>query len=198
METDKYNQEAKLYELIGEEVIDTHVKEMLDEILTKYDNVVSKGPHDIGNCKLVKHDIRLNDERPIKRKQSSRSAKENEWIKEQIDEMLKNGVIEPFTSPYVFNIVIVGKQDGAGEGMDRMCINYAPLNEVTKKDSGPIPIIKEYLTLFHGVKWLTVLDLASAYWQILLIKRGQKYTAFLTTYGLYKFKVMPFGLVNTP
>ena len=119
--------------------------------------------------------------------------KKNEWIKGQIDEMLKNGVIEFSTSFYAFNIIIVGKKDGADEGMDRMCINYAPLNEVTEKDSGPIPIIKEYLA---GVKWLTVLDLASAYWQILLTKRSRKYTAFLTAYGLYQFKVMPFGLVN--
>src|SRR6266542_4061474 len=162
MENDKYNQEVKLYELIGKEVMNTHIKEMLGEILNEYDDVVSKRPYNIGNCKLVKHDIRLNDERPIKCKQLPRSVKENEWIKGQIDEMLKNGVIELSTSPYTFNIVIVGKKDGAGEGMDRMCINYAPLNEVTEKDSGPIPIIKEYLALFHGVKWLTVLDLASA------------------------------------
>src|SRR6266540_6313417 len=102
--------------------MDTHVKEMLDEILNEYDDVVFKGPYDIGNCKLVKYDIRLNDEKLIKHKQSLRSAKENEWIKEQIDEMLKNGVIEPSTSPYVFNIVIVGKKDRAGEEMDRICI----------------------------------------------------------------------------
>src|SRR6266545_7956732 len=132
MENDKYNQKAKLYELIGEEVMDTHVKEMLDEILNKYDDVVSKGSHDIGNCKLVKHDIRLNDERPIKCKQSPRSAKENEWIKEQIDEMLKNGIIEPSTSLYAFNIIIVRKKNKADEGIDRMCINYASLNEVTE------------------------------------------------------------------
>src|SRR6266542_1299694 len=110
--------------------------------------------------------------------------------------MLKNGVIKPSTNPYTFNIVIVGKKDGVGEGMNRMCINYAPFNEVTKKDSRPIPIIKEYLSLFHGVKWLTVLDLASAYWQILLTKRNRKYTAFLIVYRLYQFKVMSFGLVN--
>ncbi len=85
---DQYNQKAKLYELIGKEVIDTHVKEMLDEILNKYDDVTSKGFHNIENCKLVKYDIRLNDERFIKHKQSPRSAKENEWIKGQIDEML--------------------------------------------------------------------------------------------------------------
>ncbi len=99
--------------------------------------------------------------------------------------MLKNEVIEPSTSPYAFNIVIVGKKDGAGEGMDRMCINYAPFNEVTEKNSGPIPIIKEYLLFFYGVQWLTILNLTSAYWQILLIKWSRKYTAFLTTYGFY-------------
>ena len=77
IESDKYNQEAKLYELIGEEVMDTYVKKILDEILTEYDDVVSKGPHDIGNCKLIKHDIRLNDERPIKQKQSPRSKRTN-------------------------------------------------------------------------------------------------------------------------
>ncbi len=55
MEKDKYNQKAKLYKLIGKEVMDTHVKEMLDEILNEYDNIVSKGPHDIGNCKLIKY-----------------------------------------------------------------------------------------------------------------------------------------------
>ncbi len=82
MENDQYNQEAKLYKLIGKKVMDTYIKEMLDEILNEYDDVVSKGPYDIGNCIQVKHDIRLNDERLIKHKQSSRSAKENEWIKE--------------------------------------------------------------------------------------------------------------------
>src|SRR6266498_2004984 len=112
--------------------------------------------------------------------------------------MLKNEVIEFSTSPYAFNIVIVEKKDRVGERMNRICINYAPINKVTEKDSRPIPIIKEYLSLFYGVKWLTVLDLASVYWQILLTKRSRKYTAFLIAYRLYQFKVMPFGLVNAP
>ncbi len=101
--------------------------------------------------------------------------------------MLKNGVIESLTSPYAFNIIIVGKKDGAGEGMNKICINYKLLNEITEKDSGPIPIIKEYLLLFYEVKWLTVFNLASAYWQILLIKRNRKYIAFLTAFGFYQF-----------
>ena len=50
---------------------------MLDEILNEYDDIVSKKSYDIRNCKLVKYDIRLNDERPIKYKQSLRLAKKN-------------------------------------------------------------------------------------------------------------------------
>ncbi len=57
--------------------MNTHIKKMLDEILNEYNDVVSKEFHDIGNCKLVKHDIRLENERPIKRKQSFRLVKEN-------------------------------------------------------------------------------------------------------------------------
>jgi len=66
--------------------------------------------------------------------------------------MLKNGVIKFSTSPYAFNIVIVEKKDGVGKEMDRMCINYAPLNKITKKNSKPISIIKEYLSFFHKIK----------------------------------------------
>jgi len=48
--------------------------------------------------------------------------------------MLKNGVIEESSSPYTFNVVVVGKKDGAGEGIDRLCINYTLLNKVTIPD----------------------------------------------------------------
>ena len=48
--------------------------------------------------------------------------------------MLQNEVIEESNSPYTFNVVVVGKKDDAGEGMDRLCINYAPLNKLTILD----------------------------------------------------------------
>ncbi len=53
----KYNKKAKLYELIDKEVMDTHIKKMLDKILNEYDNVMLKESYDIENCKLVKYDI---------------------------------------------------------------------------------------------------------------------------------------------
>ncbi len=66
--------------------------------------------------------------------------------------MLQNGVIEESSSLYAFNIVVVEKKDGAGEGMDRLCINYAPLNKLTIPDRYPLPNINEMLSSFWGIE----------------------------------------------
>src|SRR6266542_3526234 len=110
--------------------------------------------------------------------------------------MLQNGVIEKSSSPYAFNVVVVRKKNSAGEDMDRLCINYAPLNKCTISDRYPLPNINEMLSSFWRSKWFTIIDLASAYWQIQLRKKDRPKMAFLTRNGQYQFKVMSFGLNN--
>jgi len=62
--------------------------------------------------------------------------------------MFQNGVIEESSSPYAFNVVVVEKKDGAGEGMDRLCINYTPFNKRTIPDRYPLPNINKMLSSF--------------------------------------------------
>ena len=62
--------------------------------------------------------------------------------------MLQNGVIKESSSLYAFNVIVVEKKDEAGEGMDRLCINYAPLNKLTITDRYPFPNINEMLSSF--------------------------------------------------
>ncbi len=112
--------------------------------------------------------------------------------------MLQNGVIEESSSPYAFNVVVVEKKDGAGEGMDRLCINYASLNKCTISDRYSLPNINEMLSSFWRSKWFTVIDLVSAYWQIQLRKKDRPKIAFLTRNRQYQFKIMLFGLNNAP
>src|SRR6266540_3646466 len=172
--------------------------EDLQKILQEYYDIVSKGAHDIGNCTSVEHAIRLVSEVPVVGKMGYYTPKEHKWIDKQIEIMLKNGVIEESSSPYAFNVVVVGKKDGAGEGMDRLCINYALLNKVTIPDRYLLPNINEICSRFWRSRWFTSLDLASAYWQILIRKKDQEKTAFKTRNGQYQFRVMPFRLCNAP
>src|SRR6266540_3908956 len=186
--------EARLFEITGTE--GTAVEQTLKAILEEYDDVVSRGAHDIGNCQTIEHAIRLMDETPVVGKQGHRSPREHEWIEEQVQIMLQNGIIKESSSSYAFNVVVIRKKDRAGEEMDRLCINYAPLNKHTIPDRYPLPNINEMLSSFWGSKWFTVIDLASAYWQFQLRKKDRSKTAFLTRNGQYQFKVMPFGLNN--
>ena len=62
--------------------------------------------------------------------------------------MPQNGVIEESSSPYAFNVIVVRKKDGAREGMDRLCINYAPLNKRTISDRYPLSNINKMLSSF--------------------------------------------------
>ena len=62
--------------------------------------------------------------------------------------MLQNGIIEESSSPYAFNIIVVGKKNGAEEGINRLCINYASLNKRTISDRYSLPNINEMLSSF--------------------------------------------------
>jgi hypothetical protein len=108
--------------------------------------------------------------------------------------MLQQGLIQPSTNPWSFPVVVVKKKNGKF----RFCVNYKPLNDITKKDNYPLPRIDEMLDTLQDAQWFTTLDLASGYWQIKVKKEDQKKTAFITKFGTYEFKVMPFGLCNAP
>ena len=84
------------------------------------------------------------------------------------------------------------------DGTSQFCIDYRQLNQVTKVDAYPLPHIEDSLNTLGGARFFCSLDLASGYWQVEMDAADREKTAFITQGGLYKFRVMPFGLVNAP
>ena len=69
---------------------------------------------------------------------------------------------------------------------------------VFKADTFLLPRIVDLLDQLGKSKYFTTLDMASGYWQIHVHPEPQEKTAFVTSQGLCKFHVMPFGLCNAP
>ena len=78
----------------------------------------------------------------------------------------------------------------------RFRVNYRRLDEITKKDSYPLPRIEDTLDALVGSCCFYTVDLQSGYWQIAMNENDKEKTTSSVENGLWQFKVMPFGLCN--
>ena len=79
-----------------------------------------------------------------------------------------------------------------------MCTDYRKMKSVTKTDSFPIPRIDDCIDEVGNSKYATKFDLLKRFWQVPLTDRAKEVSAFATPDGLYEYKVMPFGMKNSP
>ena len=61
-----------------------------------------------------------------------------------------------------------------------------------------MPRVEEVLEAMGTAKLFTTLDLKKGYYQVLVEPEHQTKTTFITEFGKYQFRVMPFGLRNAP
>ena len=115
-------------------------------------------------------------------------------MERQIKDLLSKGLIEPSSSPFAAPISFVRKKDGTL----RMCIDYRALNKVTIKNKYPLPRIDDLMDHLSGSACFSSIDLMSGYHQLRIDPADVPKTAFRSPFGLYQYKVLPFGLSNAP
>ncbi|KAL0185787.1 hypothetical protein M9458_017457, partial [Cirrhinus mrigala] len=127
---------------------------------------------------------------PPKGKLYSLSAPEREAMEKYISDSLAAGFIRPSSSPAGAGFFFVGKKDGSL----RPCIDYRGLNNITVKNTYPLPLMSSAFERLQGASVFTKLDLRNAY-HLVRIRKGDEWkTAFNTPRGHFEYQVMPFGL----
>jgi hypothetical protein len=188
----------KLYEGSIKEVHDEEDRKKIAQMLEDYQDVFSSPDKPLGRTSLVQHRIPTGDAVPIRQPPRRTPLGLESVVQEELEEMKKKGVIEPSASAWASPIVLVKKKDGTL----RFCIDYRKLNECIQLAGGqeayPLPRISDNLDALKGAVYYSTLDLASGYWQIELHPDDREKSAFCTKFGLFHWKVMPFGLNNAP
>ena len=172
--------------------LDPHQARRLRETLCNYADVFSRGDLDLGCTDLVRHTIDTGDARPIKHAPRRIPPARRQEMEKAVGDLLAQGVIERSSSPWSSAVVLVKKKDGT----TRLCVDYRALNDVTVKDSYPLPRVDDTLDALVGSRWFTTLDLKSGYHQVKMAEEDKEKTAFSFGQGLWQFTVVPFGLSN--
>ena len=164
-------------------------------LLFKYQESFSQSSTDIGRTELIEHTIDTGQARPVKQRPRRIPLSKIQEAEAEIEKMAAQGIIEPSTSPWNSNVVLLRKKDQSL----RFCIDFRILNSYTIKDSHPLPRIDDTLDALSGSKIYSTLDLKSEYHQVSIAKGDRPKTAFsFPGSGLWQFTVLAFGLCNAP
>uniref|UniRef100_A0A2N9EWG4 Uncharacterized protein n=1 Tax=Fagus sylvatica TaxID=28930 RepID=A0A2N9EWG4_FAGSY len=168
------------------EALISFLKSNLDVFAWTHDDMPGIDPTTI--CHKLNVDPSI---RPIKQKRRVFAPDRNQAISDEVEKLLTAGFIrEVFYPDWLANVVMVKKANGKW----RMCVDFTDLNKACPKDSFPLPRIDQLVDSTAGHRLLTFMDAFSGYNQIMMDDADQEKTSFITSKGLFCYKVMPFRI----
>jgi len=113
-----------------------------------------------------------------------------EKVKLEIDNMLKNKMIEPVKMPaeWCSGLTLALKQGGK----IRMCVGLTELNKGVKREIYPLPKVPKMLSVLAKGRMFSKLDVNSSFWQVKLDSKRKLLTTFITPWGRFCFN--PFAI----
>ena len=113
-------------------------------------------------------------------------------VKEELERMVKDGIITPVTQPteWCAGMVPAVKRNGK----IRICVDLKRLNCAVRWELYPLQTLDDIKPKLGGAQVFSKLDAASGFWQVPLEASSQKYTTFITPFGRFMFRRMPFGI----
>ena len=143
---------------------------------------------------IMVHRLPLREEcAPVKQKLRRVKPEMLLKIKKEVKKQLDAGFLEVSKYPqWVANIVPVSKKDDKV----RMCVDYQDLHRASPNDNFPLPHIDTLVDNTAKHSLFSFMDGFSGYNQIKMAPEDMEKTTFLTMWGTFCYKVMPFRLKN--
>ncbi|GFU59021.1 retrovirus-related Pol polyprotein from transposon 297 [Trichonephila clavipes] len=161
-------------------------REEINSLLEKYEECFQPG----GEPTLfIEHRINTRNHLPVAVPPYRMNPSKKEILKQEIDRLLSEGIIEECESPYASPVVLIPKPNGTF----RLCIDYRKLNEITVADTYPLPRMDDLLHQAKLTPFMSTLDLRAGYHQVKVHVEDQDKTAFVCPFGTYRFLRMPYA-----
>ena len=167
------------------------------QFLKRNEDVFSTSLQNLGRTDLYQHRIETDPNAPPVHLPFYRQAPHiRDETQKLVNEMLKDGIIEPSFSVWNSPVVLVRKKDNTF----RFAVDYRKLNKITMSISHPLPRLECVFDTIGQARAtiFSTLDLASGFWQIPMDPDTRHKAAFITHDGVYEWTRMPFGLKNAP
>src|SRR3954453_14915906 len=176
--------------------LSSEIRESLIQLLKEFSDVFAWSYQDMPglDTSIVEHHLPLKAECPPVKQKLRRTHPEMAMkIKVEVQKQLDAGFLVTSEYPqWLANIVPVPKKDGNV----RMCVDYRDLNRASPKDDFPLPHIDVLVDNTAPFKVFSFMDGFSGYNQIKMAPEDMEKTTFITPWGTFCYKVMPFGLKN--
>jgi len=169
------------------------IQEKHQLLMEKYHGLFTEVVDSVAKLKY-QHRIDVGDALPVKQPPRRVNPIVRQALQEHVESMVRLNIAERSESPWSSPVLMVRKADSTW----RFCVDLRRVNDLTRKDSYPLPVPADYLSVLQGASIFSVLDLRSGFWQIPLHPDSRPITAFSTPDGLWQFRVLPFGLSNSP
>lgn len=188
-----------LFSLLNLNYLNTEERDTIESICAKYSDIFYLPGDTLNTTNIYEHKITLKPNiDPIYRKPYRLPHAQKNELKKQVNELLRQGIIEPCTSEWSSPVLLVPKKlDSSGEKKWRLVIDYRKLNNCIRDDKFPLPNITEILDSLSGCVYFTHLDLNQGFFNVKLENNSRKYTAFCAG-EQYQMTRMPMGLKTSP
>eukprot|EP00918_Siedleckia_nematoides_P094693 GHVU01207878.1.p1 GENE.GHVU01207878.1~~GHVU01207878.1.p1 ORF type:complete len:1355 (+),score=235.70 GHVU01207878.1:302-4366(+) len=169
-------------------------RKQVEEVLDAYPEVWDDSR--LGTCKSTEFKVELNDPTPVQHRVRPCSKDKQLAMKKILDDLIAQDAIEEADSgEYATAVIMVPKP---GENKWRLVCDFRDLNDKTKKDPYPLPLTDALLEAAAHCTHYSTLDLRKGFHQIRVREEDREKLGFVTPWGKFVWKVMPFGPTNGP